>query len=165
MPHMSLKPGHIEHFNALYAPHVPLPRTHGELQRPICPTCPSNPDTWSTSTAYMPHMSLKPGHMVHFNALYAPHVLQSGHMTRLKGGANIQRRDERRSGSERQRRRRRQTKADKQRNAMKPRPVPGIGPKRAQPSIKQRPVPEIQRNRARDVRCVKDVRYVKDVKN
>ena len=54
------------------------------------------------------------------------------------------------------------------------RPVPGIGPKRALPQIKQRPVPELLRNRARDVRCVKDVkdvrcvkdvRYVKDVKN
>ena len=46
-----------------YAPHVPLPRTHGAPQRPECPTCPSNPDTWRTST--------------HFNSLHAPHVPQS----------------------------------------------------------------------------------------
>ena len=120
--HLSLKPGHIAHFNGIYAPSVPQHRTHGALQRRICPTCPSNPDTWHTSTAYLPHMSLNPGHMKH-----------------LKGGANIQRR----CGSERQRRRQRQTKADKQRNAMKLRPAPGIGPKRAQLHIKQRPVPEI----------------------
>ena len=47
-------------------PHVPQPRTHGALQRPICPTCPSNPDTWRTSTAYMTHMSLSHGHMAQY---------------------------------------------------------------------------------------------------
>ena len=63
-------------FNALYAPHVPQPRTHGALQRPLCTTCPSAQDTWRTSTPYMPHMSLSPGHIAHFNAAYAPHVPQ-----------------------------------------------------------------------------------------
>ena len=33
MPHMSLKPGHMARFNALYAPHVPQPRTHGAHER------------------------------------------------------------------------------------------------------------------------------------
>ena len=41
----------------------------------------------------LPYLSLCTGHMVRFNAVYAPHVPQSGHITRLKGGANIQRRD------------------------------------------------------------------------
>ena len=74
MPHMSLSPGHMARFNALNAPHVPQPRTHGALRGPICPTCPSTPDTWRASTPYMPHMSLNPGHMARFDALYAPHV-------------------------------------------------------------------------------------------
>ena len=91
--HLSLKPGHIAHFNTLYALHVPQTRTHSALQRHICPICPSAPDTWRTSTPYMPYMSLKPGHMAHFNGVSAPHVPQSGHMKRLKGGANTQRRD------------------------------------------------------------------------
>ena len=60
LPHMSLKPGHMARFNALNAPHVLQPRTHGALQRRICPTCPSNPDTWCTSTPYMHHMSFSP---------------------------------------------------------------------------------------------------------
>ena len=72
-PHMSLRTGHMARFNALYAPHVPQIRTHGAIKRPICPICPSNPDTWCTSTAYMPHLSLKPGQM-----------------ERLNGGANTQ---------------------------------------------------------------------------
>ena len=74
MPFLSLSTGHMAHFNALYAPHVPQPRTHGALQRRICPTCPSNQDTWLTSTPYMPHMFLNPGHMARFNGVYAPHV-------------------------------------------------------------------------------------------
>ena len=48
---------------------------------------------------------------------------------------------------------------------MKPRPVSEIGHNLAQPQIKKRPVPEMLKKRARDVRCVKDVRYVKGVKN
>ena len=39
MPHMSLNTGHMAHFNALYAPHVPQHRTHGAPQRPIFPIC------------------------------------------------------------------------------------------------------------------------------
>jgi len=74
--HLSLKPGHIAHFNTLYALHVPQTRTHSALQRHICPICPSAPDTWRTSTPYMPYMSLKPGHMAHFNGVSAPHVPQ-----------------------------------------------------------------------------------------
>ena len=46
MPHISLRPRHMVRFNVLYAPHVPQTRTHGAPQRPECPTCPSNPDTW-----------------------------------------------------------------------------------------------------------------------
>ena len=41
---------------------------------PHRPTCPSNPDTWRASTPYMPHLSLKPGHMARFNTVSAPHV-------------------------------------------------------------------------------------------
>ena len=53
-PHMSLKPGHIAHFDGVSAPHVPQTRTHGALQRPLCPTCPSAPDTWRASTPHRP---------------------------------------------------------------------------------------------------------------
>ena len=49
-------------------------------------------------------------------------------------------------------------KRAKQRNAMKPRPAPGICPKRAQPSIKQRPVPEMLKIRARDGKCLTQTR-------
>ena len=77
LPYLSLKPGHMARFNGIYAPHVPQTRTHRALQRLICPTCPSTPDTWRTSTPYMSHMSLKPGHMEHFNGVYAPHVPQT----------------------------------------------------------------------------------------
>ena len=45
LPHLSLKPGHMARFNTVYAPHVPQHRTHSALLRPICPTCPSAPDT------------------------------------------------------------------------------------------------------------------------
>ena len=67
---------HPAHSNP-YAPHVPQPRTHGALLRPICPTCPSAPDTWCASTPYLPHMSYSTGHMARFNALSAPHVPQT----------------------------------------------------------------------------------------
>ena len=66
MPHMSLGPGHMARFYALYAPHVPQTWTHSALLSPKCPSCPSAPDTWRTSTPYMPHMSLSPGHIAQY---------------------------------------------------------------------------------------------------
>ena len=63
LPYLSLCTGHMVRFNAVYAPHVPQTRTHGAPERRICPTCPSAPDTWRTST--------------HFNSLHAPSVPQT----------------------------------------------------------------------------------------
>ncbi len=106
--HMSLKSGHMARFDALYAPHVPQPRTDSALQRPICPTCPSTPDTWRASTAYLPHMSLRPGHIARFNALYAPHV----HQQRTHGAP------ERRCEYTKARRRRRRQRRRRRRRRM-----------------------------------------------
>ena len=103
------------------------------------------------------HMSLNPGHIAHFDGVYALHVPR----TRTHGAAERRRKYTRRGGGEdgigggggeggrgggewwgdleRQRRRRQAQR----RNCIT-----------AQPSIKQRPVPELLRNRARDVKSM-----------
>ena len=78
-PHMSLSTGHMARFNALNAPHVLQPRTHGALQRPLCPTCPSEPDTWRSSKPLCPTCPSDPDKWrtsTPFNSLHAPHVPQ-----------------------------------------------------------------------------------------